>query len=357
MPSIHPEEIDDINFDEIIDVRSAGEFAEDFISGAINLPVLDDSQRSEVGEIYKQISPFDARRMGAGLVSANIAAHLTNHFHSKPKSYMPLIYCWRGGQRSISLATVLSAVGWKVHLLSGGYGAYRKYVSSTLGAIMEKGGHFRVIAGLTGTGKTLLLKRLSEMGQQVVDLEGLACHRGSALGHDPLYQQPTQKRFENILLERFAKLDLCKPIYLESESSRIGDLQIHNGLWAQMKNAPVIELDVPLDVRADYLLQCYSHFTDDPVCLLERLAPIRNLRPAELINKWEEYINKGDFEAFVRSILQQHYDPAYAKSRKKTFTAPFATMKMDGVSADVIDSTARGIVELERRLTEDSIKS
>jgi tRNA 2-selenouridine synthase len=354
LPRVLPEEIADFHFDEIIDVRSPDEFLEDHISGALNLAVLDDSERSQVGTVYHQQSPFEARRLGAGLVSANIASQFSNHFHDKGKDYMPLVYCWRGGQRSNSLATVLSAVGWKAHLLSGGYKAYRKFISASLKSILDRGADFRVVAGLTGTGKTWLLKRLDEMGQQVIDLEGIASHRGSALGKDPARSQPSQKRFENILREKLVELDFSKPIYLESESSRVGCLQIPDGLWTQMKSAPVIELCVPLKARADYLLRAYTHFTERPELLLEQLEPIRTLRSREMFIQWEDDIEQGNFMDFVASILENHYDPAYLRSRNKTFKQSCAKLAMDTVCAENLDAIARDIVELEGRFTDIS---
>ena len=351
MPTVAPEEMSGFDFDEIIDVRSPSEFVDDHVTGAINLPVLDDSQRSRVGTVYKQVNAFEARRIGAAMVSANIADHLAAHFMDKPQDYSPLIYCWRGGQRSRSLATILTAVGWKAHLIKGGYKEYRKFVSASLNSILEKSTDFRVIAGLTGTGKTRLLQRLEAMGCQVIDLEGLASHRGSVLGDDPERGQSTQKRFENLLLGKIKSLDPMKPIYLESESSRIGRLQVPEKIWIQMKAAPVIELSVPLKARANYLMQEYPHFTDNPDLLLEKIDAIKKLQSRETVQQWEDSINEGNFMAFVESILSKHYDPAYLRSRKKTYSSPCAKLSMDKVSEEQLDQAAGEILDLEAGFT------
>ncbi len=347
LPKVRPGEIKALDFDEIIDVRSPAEFIEDYIPGALNLPVLSDSERAQVGTVYNTASPFEARRLGAGLVSANIACHLSGDLSGKDKDFRPLIYCWRGGERSTALATVLSAVGWQPHLLDGGYKAYRTFVRQSLVSVLEGAPPFRVIAGLTGSGKTWLLKQLDQLGVQVIDLEAIAGHRGSALGQEPCQNQPTQKRFENLLFERLSGLDLTKPIYVESESSRIGCLQIPDRLWSQMKAAPVIEISVPRQARTNYLLNTYPHFTDNSGLLLERLEPIRRLQSKELFAQWEDFITREDYVSFVDSILEHHYDPAYRRSRKKTYMQAQAELGMDGITTADLDGVARDIIKLE----------
>ncbi len=348
LPTVLPAEIEDHEFDEVIDVRAPAEFMDDHVPGAINLPVLDDDQRSEVGRVYKQVSPFEARRMGAGLVSSNIAAHFRKHFRDKQVNYRPLVYCWRGGQRSSSMATVLSEVGWRVHLIDGGYRAYRKYISNCLESIFDQITCFRVIAGLTGAGKTLLLKRLHEAGHQVIDLEGLACHRGSALGEDPERGQPSQKRFETLLFRQFSGMDYSRPIYVESESSRVGRVQVPASMWALMKEASVIELDVPLEARARYLLGEYGHFTGSPELLLKKMEPILPMHSTDVVDQWSESIREGDFMAFVKSILKHHYDPAYLRSRKKTYKLPLVSLSIDQVGCESVDKVMNQILNHEQ---------
>ncbi len=196
-------------YDGVIDVRSPGEFAEDHLPGSVNLPVLSDDERIEVGTLYRREGAFAARRAGAALVSRNIGRHLASHFAERPREYRPLVYCWRGGQRSASLATVLAAVGWRVTVLEGGYRTYRAHVLAELDALPRRFA-FRLLAGLTGTGKTRLLHRLAARGAQTLDLEGQAGHRGSVLGR--LGAQPSQKAFESRLLAALGGLDPRFPV-------------------------------------------------------------------------------------------------------------------------------------------------
>jgi tRNA 2-selenouridine synthase len=185
-------------FSEVVDVRSPAEFAEDHIPGAINRPVLNDAERERVGTIYKQVNPFEARKLGAALVSRNIARHIDEHFVGKGKDYRPLVYCWRGGQRSGSLALVLNQIGFRVSVLHGGYKTYRGEVMDGL-RDLPKRFDFRILAGATGSGKTRVLRALAEAGGQVLDLEAIACHRGSLLGSEPDAPQPAQRWFESQL--------------------------------------------------------------------------------------------------------------------------------------------------------------
>ncbi len=189
-------------FDAVIDVRSPAEFADDHIPGAVNLPVLNDDERVQVGTVYKQVHPFEARKLGAAMVSRNIARHLDEHFAGHPNGYRPLVYCWRGGQRSGSLATVLGQIGFRVTVLAGGYKTYRGEVLDGLRDAAERV-QLRVLAGRTGSGKTAVLRAVAAAGGQTLDLEELACHRGSLLGAEPGQPQPPQRLFESRLFERF----------------------------------------------------------------------------------------------------------------------------------------------------------
>jgi tRNA 2-selenouridine synthase len=215
-------------YSEIIDVRSPSEYEEDHIPGAINLPVLDDTERAQVGTIYKQDSPFTARKIGAALVSKNISQHLSQHFAAKGKDYHPLIYCWRGGQRSNSMALVLTQIGWRVTLVEGGYKTYRTYVRNQLEQLPEKF-TYRILCGLTGSGKTYILRKMHLSGFQVLDLEALGNHRGSLLGEEwdnRPSPQPSQKYFESLLLQKLQSFNPSETVWVESESNKIGQVYL-----------------------------------------------------------------------------------------------------------------------------------
>lgn len=229
------------DFDAIVDARSPAEFAEDRLPGAVNWPTLDDGERQVVGTIYKQTSPFDARKLGAAMASRNIATHIERELADKARDWQPLVYCWRGGQRSGSLALVLGQIGFRVHLLAGGYRAFRKSVIAaleTLPAALE----LRVICGTTGSGKSRLLAALAGAGAQVLDLEGLACHRGSVLGLAPGDEQPGQKAFETRLWHALRGLDPARPVFVESESRQVGRLRVPDALLQRMRAGACLRL-------------------------------------------------------------------------------------------------------------------
>jgi len=340
---IRPCEIDS-RFDEVVDVRSPAEYAQDHLEGAINLPVLDDLQRAHVGTIYKQTGGFAARKVGASLVSVNIARHLETHFEEKPPDYYPLVYCWRGGERSKSMATVLTAIGWRVGLVDGGYKAYRSFVMDQLREMFEVAGggfRFHVIAGLTGSGKTWLLQRLATRGEQVIDLEALANHRGSLLGRefaDP--EQPGQRCFENLLFQTLRKLDKTRPIFVESESNKIGNLHVPEVLWNVIRDSPVIDIEVPLAARARYLVGAYNHFCQDPDTLLETLEPLRKIISETTMRCWEELVEAGDWQAFVEGTLTEHYDLAYRRSRARLFRPGEKMVAVSEVTEEALDAAA-----------------
>tara|TARA_Y100000588_G_scaffold258779_1_gene273447 strand:- start:934 stop:1995 length:1062 start_codon:yes stop_codon:yes gene_type:complete len=330
------------DYDDIIDVRSPSEFGEDHLPDAINLPVLSNSEREEVGTIYKQVNPFEARRRGAALVSYNISEHLKDYFVDKKKDYSPLIYCWRGGERSRSLATILESVGWRPSLLEGGYQGYRKHVIQSFNDILKNDLSFKIISGLTGSGKTKLLMHLESLGCQTIDLEGLASHRGSALGEESNNDQPSQKMFERLLYEKFLTLNDKIPVFLESESSRIGDLQIPSNFWTMMKNSDVWEIETERKFRVDFLLNEYIHFIEDKELLKTKLSKIRHLKSDRVYDKWISMIDDGDYKAFVRSILEDHYDAAYISSRQKTYSS--AAVKVFNIN-EINDVSLRNLAE------------
>jgi tRNA 2-selenouridine synthase len=310
MKRIKADALDLGDYHEIIDVRAPIEFAEDHIPGARNLPVLDDQEREKVGTIYKQESVFEARKVGAALVSANIASHISTELADKPGGYRPLIYCWRGGQRSHAMATVLDQVGWPVTLLEGGYKAYRKRVLSDLETLPTRF-RYRVLAGLTGTGKTQILKRLEELGEQILDLEGLANHQGSLLGEPIGGQQVSQKKFDSRVWHALSSMDPERQVWTEAESAKIGQVFCPKSLLHKLRESERIEIVVPIDDRVRYLNDRYDHWQKDPETLMAKLKWLKQRHGQAEVDAWAAHAQAGEWHQFVKRLLESHYDPAY----------------------------------------------
>ena len=332
-------------FDEIIDVRSPGEFAEDHIPGAINLPVLDDVERERVGTLYKQVSSFEAKKIGAALVSRNIAQHLDAWFADKPKSYRPLVYCWRGGSRSGSLTHILQKIGFAAMQLDGGYKAYRRHVVAELVRLPSLFS-YRVVSGPTGSGKSRLLQALAEQGAQVLDLEELAAHRGSLLGALPDQPQPPQKSFESAVWFALSRFDPARPVFVESESKKIGALRVPDALITAMRASRCLRLEVPLAARIRLLTEDYVHFLHDPETINRQLGYLTALRGSETIASWQALVNRQAWPELVAALLEQHYDPAYLRSLSHNYAASAndQTFHAEDVSASGLQQLARAIL-------------
>ena len=303
----------DHGYDAVIDVRSPAEFAEDHLPGAINLPVLSDSERAKVGTIYKQVSAFDARKVGAALVSRNAADHIAGPLSGFDGGWRPLVYCWRGGQRSGSFTSILQQIGWRADVIAGGYQTYRRLVHAAMYDVRLP--HRMVLLdGNTGTAKTDILARLAALDVQIVDLEGLAGHRGSLLGEIP-EGQPSQKQFESLLASAFTRLDPRKITVVEAESSKIGKRVIPPTVWAQMIAAPRIQIDASLAARAAWLVAAYAEVISDRQRLRGQLDFLRRHRGHETVNRWVALLENGDHIGLATALMADHYDPAYAKSR------------------------------------------
>ena len=333
------------DFDDIIDVRSPSEYAEDHLPGAISLPVLSDEERARVGTIYVQESPFKARKIGAALVAANAARHLEGPLADKDGGWRPLVYCWRGGQRSGSLATILAQVGWRVETLNGGYQSYRRLVVDSL---YQRDFPTRVILldGNTGTAKTALLSRLGAHGVQALDLEGMANHRGSALGGQG--EQPSQKAFESRLAWAMQGLDSARPVVIEAESSRIGRINLPPRLFAAMKAAPRIEIEAPVAARARYLCEAYADLIEDTERLVERLQRLIRLQGRARVETWGEMAGAGAHLALAEQLIREHYDPRYAKVRGGGGEKP-VTVRTETLDADGLDHLAAEVADIVRR--------
>ncbi|MCZ4259269.1 tRNA 2-selenouridine(34) synthase MnmH [Limimaricola sp. G21655-S1] len=303
----------DHGFDDVIDVRSPAEFAEDHVPGAISLPVLSNAERAEVGTIYKQVSPFDARKIGAAIVARNAAAHIAGPLADREYRWKPLVYCWRGGQRSNSFASILTQIGWRAEVVEGGYQTWRRLVHD---ALYETALPHRLVLldGFTGTAKTALLPLVEARGGQVLDLEGLANHRGSLLGGDP-DEQPAQKGFESALAARLARLDPERPVLVEAESSKIGRITLPPSLWALMTRAPRIEITAPIGARAEFLARQYEDVSADPARLSHLLDQLRAHRGHAVVDGWQKLLAEGRMVELSAALMVEHYDPAYARSR------------------------------------------
>jgi tRNA 2-selenouridine synthase len=305
-------------FDTIIDARTPAEYALDHLPNAINCPVLDDEQRILIGTLYKQTGAFEAKKAGAPLVARNISHHIDTLWHDKPKDWKPLVYCWRGGNRSGSMAHILAKIGWPVVQLEGGYKAFRNRVNADLEVAPEL--DLRVICGTTGSGKTRLLDTLESVGAQVLDLEQLAAHRGSVLGNLPCQPQPSQKAFETSIWDRLRRFDPALPVYVEAESKKVGVLRVPAALMERMRASPCIALQVSREHRVQLLIEDYQHFACNAPALNTQLSYLTDLHGKARIAAWQDMATAGLMPELVDELLVAHYDPAYTRSIDRNFT-------------------------------------
>lgn len=334
------------DFPEIIDVRSPLEFAEDHLPGAINLPVLSNEERHEVGLLHAE-NPYAARRLGATLITGNIHRHLSGSLANHPNSFAPLIYCWRGNLRSTSMAVVFRAIGWRARVLDGGYKAWRKFLIHDLEPAMHGlVGGLIVLGGLTGCGKTRLLHELEKKGAQVLDLEGLANHRGSILGREPNAPQPSQKRFESLLWQKLRTFDPGKPVFTEAESNRIGRLQCPPALWKRLGAGRVVLVELPIEERAKLLTEDYDHFIANPTTLKETLDHLRRIRGHEQVDLWHDQIDQGKWKELLRSILEDHYDLSYRRpgSPDSVYSEPESRLPLPSAAPSDLSNAARELI-------------
>ena len=332
-------------FDEIVDVRSPSEYELDHIPGAINCPVLLDEERARVGTIHAHESAFAARKIGAALVARNIAQHLEEVFADKPKKWHPLVYCWRGGQRSASMTSVLRQTGWDARQLDGGYKAYRRHVITDTDHVVARLS-LNVVCGLTGSGKSALLRALVDEGAQVLDLERIAEHRGSVLGAMPGSTQPGQKMFESRVWQALRSFDASRGVYVEAESRRIGGLRVPESLMVAMRASPCVTLQASTAVRVQLLLREYQHLVTSPSELTPRLDALVWLHGHKRVAQWNALASANDWESLVRELLEQHYDPAYRKSSVSNYAAMAhaASLTVARGSPDEFAALAQGLI-------------
>ena len=333
-------------FEEIIDVRSPTEYSIDHIPGACSCPVLNDKQRAEVGEIYKQISSLEAKKHGAAMVAENVSKYLKTYFHDRDDDWHPLVYCWRGGMRSAALTHILREIGWQAEQLPGGYKAYRKTVIQNLENIPLQF-HFKVLCGCTGSGKSLLLASLAKHGAQTIDLEALANHRGSVLGAPVKSEQPSQKHFESQLCQILCQFDPTLPIYIESESRRIGNIQVPTALLKKMRSATCINIEVNTTARTKFLISEYQHFLKDHNLFKNAIQPLALYVGKNKVENWLNWRKTGGAENLVRELLQEHYDPLYLKSMSAHFSQykNATIVHLDSINTNTLNNAARNLVE------------
>ena len=333
------------SFDTIVDARSEAEFALDHLPGAVNWPTLRDAERHDIGTLYKQVNPFEARKRGAALAARNIADHITREVMDKPRQWRPLTYCWRGGQRSGSLSLVLGQIGFRVTLIEGGYKAFRAAIvadTARLAPLLR----FRVVCGTTGSGKTRLLHALLRAGAQVLDLEALAVHRSSVLGAVPGQAQPSQKAFDTAVWDQLRRFDPAQPVYVESESRKVGNLAVPEVLIGAMRASECLNLVLDDHERVHLLLEDYDFFVRNPQAFCERLDVLAEIKGKALVREWKDKVQAGQMAEVVQDLLTQHYDPVYRQSMERNFVrfdAAVAWRPQDR-SPGAMDSLAQALV-------------
>ena len=331
------------DFDTIIDVRSPSEFEEDHIVGAINCPVLSDLEREKVGTIYKRESTFKAKIIGSSLTARNIAKHIEERFLEYKGSWQPLVYCWRGGQRSKAFAIILSEVGWRTQQLEGGYKEYRNHVLEYINTIGSKL-KIILISGKTGSAKTKILHSIAQQGGQILDLEGLANHKGSLLGKIPNLKQPSQKFFESKLYYQLKKLNLSKRIFVEAESSKIGNIHIPKTIWAKMIVSPRIEIKADIQLRSNFLVKDYEYMCKNPELINPLIFGLRKRLSKKLVDSWKELINQKQWRQLTTSFLENHYDPSYSSNTIKNDRKVIMEIKAMSFNSLEITKIANSIV-------------
>lgn len=332
------------SFDTLLDARTPAEFTEDSLPGAINAPVLSDQQRIDIGTLYKQVSAFEAKKRGAALSARNIADYIEQHCIDKPREWRPLVYCWRGGNRSGSLAIVLAQIGFPASQLEGGYKAFRTHVLAELETLPSPL-NFTVLCGTTGSGKSRVLQALQAQGEQVLDLEDLAHHRGSVLGPIPGHPQPSQRQFETRIWKQLRSFKPGKTVYVECESKKVGNVRVPDTLMDYIRRGRCITVQTDLPVRVALLRQDYPHWESDPAWLEKRLQALTATLGHERVNAWIEQAHKSLWDDLVADLLISHYDPAYVKSITRNFIhhGQAVEVALTGTDAQSTEDCARRI--------------
>jgi tRNA 2-selenouridine synthase len=345
---VHPRQLgvaDFASYALVIDARSPREFAEDHVPGAVNLPVVDDDEYAEVGTRHK------TDQHGAYLIGVEYSLrNIANQIKPLISRYSPqdrfLVYCFRGGKRSRLWADNLRTIGYEVDVLAGGWKRYRSWVRDGLQALPPML-RWRVLAGPTGCGKTRLLDALRAEGQQVLDLEEMACHRGSLLGDLPGQGQPSQKLFDSALLDALRRFEPAREVWIEAESKRIGNLQLPDGLYQAMHASPVLQLSASMEERVKLWREDYPHFVSDPVGMVDKLQPLKPLIGKETLAHWQALAAGGQVNELFRSVMERHYDPCYERSTRKNYghAGPATPVALPGLSPAQLRDCARRMAD------------
>lgn len=331
------------SYDLIIDARSPREYEEDHIPGAINLPVVDNEEFAEVGKLHRT-DPLAAYQLGARYSLQNVARHIEQCVSKYSGKSRVLVYCFRGGKRSKVWFDVLETIGYRAEKLPGGWKAYRRWVNEQM-TTAPGGFRYIVLSGPTGCGKTRLLGALAGEGAQVLDLEGIAVHRGSIIGAVPGRKQPTQKMFDSLLLRQLGEFDPALPVWVEAESKKIGQIQLPDALLSSMRQGMTLAVDAAMPLRVQLLREDYRHFEEDPQALIQRLAYLRPLIGGEEFSAWEDLAVRREVPQLFERLMRNHYDPTYRRSIQRNYPAIDASPKinLDDISLDGLRPVARSL--------------
>jgi len=326
----------------ILDVRSPSEFAEGRIPGAVNLPLFDDEERAEVGTLYKKSGRDAAVLRGLKFAGAKMADLVVQTTKETNGAKQVLVHCWRGGMRSQSVGWLLATAGLEPTVLEGGYKAYRKHAND----FFEKDWRLQVVSGLTGAGKTRILKMLESAGEQVLDLEGLANHRGSAFGGIGQSHQPTTEHFANLAFQKLASFDPAKTIWVEDEGHNVGSVVLPGSFYQSMRHAPGIIFETTTEGRIQNLLDDYGDLPAEE--LSQSVERIRKRLGPQNADAAQKAIEQGDIRKAIELVLN-YYDKFYTKSTVNMPRPKMPTLMIEGLSDHQIVQAAIELASLSKK--------
>jgi tRNA 2-selenouridine synthase len=323
----------------IIDARSPREYIEDHIPGAINFPVLNNDEYAEIGTLHRT-DKFAAYRIGVAYAQDNMARALRDYPSLFDSNSTFLVYCFRGGKRSKLWLDTLTTCGLRAERVQGGWKAYRRSVNELLATIPTQF-QYRVLGGASGVGKTRILQALAALGEQVLDLEGLASHRGSLMGAVPGQAQPSQKWFDSQLLQQMHSFNKDRPIWLEAESKKIGQVQLPDALLKGMHASGVIEIESPMPVRLQVWEEDFGYFAKMPQDLMRILEPLRPLVGNIIFEEWQKNADSNQMLPLFESLMVNHYDVCYLRSFARNYPLTHGRVYL----ADLTESSLRAVAD------------